>query len=1576
MQDWVSANIYLENADGNTITNVTSSSSPEYGISIDYSSFNTLSNITANSNGWFGISFFLSSSNTLTNIKANSNRNGIYLHSSSSNTLSNITANSNDGNGILISWNSDNNIIANSTISNNTDAGLYLEEFDPDYPEYNKIYNCLFNNSVNVKIDSGITGENYFNTTKQPGTRIYSPGNEIGGNYWTNPSGNGYSDTCNDSDKDGFCDEPLNLSNGTSVAWDYLPLSDEYYVSFSITLNSPPNQTTTNDPTPDFNFTVSGTESSYSCELFINNTGYGNATANNNIATIITANSTLSDGTYNWKINCTAYDTSNVSETRTLIIDTTPPATTASAVKDDGSTYTFNTWTNSTYVNVTLSCDDGSGVGCDTTQYCIDTDNSCTPNLTYSTPVQISTEGISYIRFRSNDTAGNLESIKSEIIKIDTASPVLNFTSPTEPNGTTINRNWTEVNITIDESNLDTFKFNWNSTNYTFYDDSLVLALNFNNNSAIGENSTHAVDISKYGNDGTIYGATWTDGKFGKALSFDGVDDYVDCGNDSSLDITDAITIEAWIYDPPPEKLEQKGLVETLNLEELKIKQIGSDKFAFKSLSRDLIEIGEERHSPPQPYLKLNKWDGEVSLKVEVPYGRGAIRILEQNKLKYVSHKYDVNFYPKEPEEITEEIAGRNHTFKINEKGGVEFDVILKEKPDSNIFEFPIKTKGLKFYYQPPLHPAHPTWADTDGDGKADTFRPENVVGSYAVYHESKQGDYTKLGGKNYRAGKVFHIYRPKIIDNVGKEVWGKLNIDVGKKLLTIEIPQEFLDNAVYPVRIDPNFGYESKGASHTYLYNDIAGSWFTCPEDGTAENITAYHDDWGAGNEYAIYKKSDNSLVDHTESGTGQQSEGWYTFNFLDPKPSLSGGEDYWLVLWGTSNTYYWYDSATGKGGRQDDVSKWPDPWSPTSEDKIYSIYCTYTSAPTHNRIIVGKGRDAYQIEIDDDLNVIGYINNQTVSTQITKALHHIVLTYDKVNMRLYVDGVEKNSTAYNTAISTNTKSLKIGYLFNGTIDEIRIYNRALSAKEIKIHHLSEFQKYNSTQYRFYTNITNLTDGIYTYYGWANDTAGNSGESETRSLTVDAVSPYYISNCTTLNESGATYYLTADIINSSQSYCINISANNVTLDCQGHLIDGDDTAEYGIYISRDSQQITNITIRNCIVQDWATANVYLENADGNTIANVTSSSSPDDGIYLYPSDFNILSNITANSNSGYGIYLGAADSNTLSNITANSNSECGIYLGLSGSNNLRDITANSNQYGLYIDGSHYNNFINITANSNSEYGMFIESSVSNTIQDSNLINNSMYDFYIYAFSDMYCDNQLIEVMGTDNKPIVYYNSTTTIENWDNNVSAIILCDADNSVINNVTLDHTDKKNNMILLHWTSNTSISNVEVVDLYYGVYLDSSDSNTLTNITANSNSNDGIYLDYSSLNTLTNITANSNRFGIHLHYSSSNTLTNITADSNSRYGIRIYWDSDNNIIANSTISNNANAGLYLDESGSFDPEYNKIYNCLFNNSVNVKIDSGITGENYFNTTKQPGTRIYSPGNEIGGNYWTNPS
>ena len=54
-----------------------------------------------------------------------------------------------------------------------------------------------------------------------------------------------------------------------------------------------------------------------------------------------------------------------------------------------------------------------------------------------------------------------------------------------------------------------------------------------------------AVD-SAGSNDGTIYGAVPATGQIGGALSFDGSDDYANCGNDESLNI-ERITISAWI---------------------------------------------------------------------------------------------------------------------------------------------------------------------------------------------------------------------------------------------------------------------------------------------------------------------------------------------------------------------------------------------------------------------------------------------------------------------------------------------------------------------------------------------------------------------------------------------------------------------------------------------------------------------------------------------------------------------------------------------------------------------------------------------------------------------------------------------------------------------------------------------------------------------------------------------------------------------------------------------------------------------------------------------------------------------
>jgi hypothetical protein len=69
-----------------------------------------------------------------------------------------------------------------------------------------------------------------------------------------------------------------------------------------------------------------------------------------------------------------------------------------------------------------------------------------------------------------------------------------------------------------------------------------VLALNFD--SVTGDIVS---DASGFNNHGTVRGATSQAGKIGKALKFDGVDDWVTVADAASLDLTSAMTLEAWV---------------------------------------------------------------------------------------------------------------------------------------------------------------------------------------------------------------------------------------------------------------------------------------------------------------------------------------------------------------------------------------------------------------------------------------------------------------------------------------------------------------------------------------------------------------------------------------------------------------------------------------------------------------------------------------------------------------------------------------------------------------------------------------------------------------------------------------------------------------------------------------------------------------------------------------------------------------------------------------------------------------------------------------------------------------------
>jgi hypothetical protein len=87
-----------------------------------------------------------------------------------------------------------------------------------------------------------------------------------------------------------------------------------------------------------------------------------------------------------------------------------------------------------------------------------------------------------------------------------------------------------------------------------------------------------------------------------------------------------------------------------------------------------------------------------------------------------------------------------------------------------------------------------------------------------------------------------------------------------------------------------------------------------------------------------------------------------------------------------------------------------------------------------------------------------IGGEQNALGAAQLPLAVWtHLAVTFDGASLRLYVDGTLANTTAVSGAMSGSDGPLRIGgnavwdEWFDGLIDELRIYNRALSATEIE---------------------------------------------------------------------------------------------------------------------------------------------------------------------------------------------------------------------------------------------------------------------------------------------------------------------------------------------------------------------------------------------------------------------------------------------------------------------------------------------------------------------------------------------
>ncbi len=185
-----------------------------------------------------------------------------------------------------------------------------------------------------------------------------------------------------------------------------------------------------------------------------------------------------------------------------------------------------------------------------------------------------------------------------------------------------------------------------------------------------------------------------------------------------------------------------------------------------------------------------------------------------------------------------------------------------------------------------------------------------------------------------------------------------------------------------------------------------------------------------------------------------------------------------------------------------------------------------------TNDRVVVAKRDDlsyAWELAISTDAGgnkLLGRINSnsneaQSSSTVAEGSWSHAAMTYDGSNIKVYLNCSLENTTNYSSAITTNNVDVSIGRrlvgaspsYFSGLIDDLRIYNTALSADDIR---------------------SLCTSGIFSRYFYVDNaqrnssgdivSAGGTNDPSTQKVTVVAE---WLNASNTTSTVGLTDYLT-----------------------------------------------------------------------------------------------------------------------------------------------------------------------------------------------------------------------------------------------------------------------------------------------------------------------------------------------------------------------------------------------------------------------------------------------------------------
>jgi len=288
--------------------------------------------------------------------------------------------------------------------------------------------------------------------------------------------------------------------------------------------------------------------------------------------------------------------------------------------------------------------------------------------------------------------------------------------------------------------------------------------------------------------------------------------------------------------------------------------------------------------------------------------------------------------------------------------------------------------------------------------------------------------------------------------------------------------------------------------------------------------------------------------------------------------------------------------------------------------------------------------------------------------------------------------------------------------------------------------------------------------------------------------------------------------------------------------------------------------------------------------------------------------------NNTIISTNGFKVSWGLIEVRSTTNVTISGftikghENGMGIFMSDSNDCNISHNLISSHQYGIDIRGSN-NNFVGGNVISEcSVYGIVLsEGSRNNILRNNSLANNDMNLGVFSFFNDIDNSNMV-------NGKAVYYWVNQKGKQIPGDAGYVALINSTNIVVKNLKITH----NQGVLLAYTTNSTIENVNVSKSLWGIHLDHSHNNLISGCTLTRNDY-GIRMDDSNRNSITQNTVSHNwGDGIALYSSNENNIINNTITIDWRYGNSFgIADAFGNSIHHNNIVHRYDRGVFIPSS-----------------------------------------------------------